>query len=65
MFLALGLAQDGYRSDVRGLDDGRQEVLSCFMVWIIDARWSGHVSPSGANQRVIWRSGVYSGTDTQ
>lgn len=28
-------------------------------VFQVDVRWSGYVSFSGVNQRVIWRSGVH------
>lgn len=43
-----------------GLEDGHHEVWSCLAVWIMDVWWPGHVSPLVGEQKVIWKSGVYS-----
>lgn len=41
-FLPVGLVQDRYQPDQ--------------LVWMMDARWSGYVSPSGGSHRVIQAS---------
>lgn len=45
----------GWSGHVQGLDNGCQ----------VDARWCRYMGPSRGNQRVIRRSGVCPGSDTQ